>query len=246
MQVTGFKGTTAKMSWLLPLFLALPIAVSASGVRPSFDCRKAQSPAEKAICRSPALAKLDAEIARHYADKIKRLSPDASTLLIRDQRNFVAVRDARFDLESENPGYTIWTLKDTLEDRLAYLDTIRTDMPSDYTGSWSNQEGSWWIVRQDDGRYQVVANAVEAVNARGVCSFDDIAVATARGLETGSTDDGYRLTREGAVLRVTRLDADSDDDGGIESNCGIHATLTGDYLPTREDPRKAIKTQAVD
>ncbi len=39
---------------------------------PSFDCRKANSPSEKTICTDPALAKLDRELGKVFADAKRR------------------------------------------------------------------------------------------------------------------------------------------------------------------------------
>lgn len=61
--------------------------------RPSFDCAKAASAAEKAICADPALAQADADVAKTYAAVLKTLDPHAGKALRDDQSDFIAYRD---------------------------------------------------------------------------------------------------------------------------------------------------------
>ncbi len=55
--------------------MGAPAAVPPAGVRPSFDCGKARSPAERAICADPELAQLDRDLGRLHA-RAKAAAPD--------------------------------------------------------------------------------------------------------------------------------------------------------------------------
>jgi uncharacterized protein YecT (DUF1311 family) len=70
------------------MLLAVPAA--AQEAKPSFDCAKASTPVEHAICESPSVAALDAEMAVSYADALKQTG-DAEALR-RDQRDWAAQR----------------------------------------------------------------------------------------------------------------------------------------------------------
>ena len=69
-------------------FLQLAAATAA----PSFDCARAGTPVEQAICASAELAELDREEARLY--RLARAAPQARREELRDrQRAFLAARD---------------------------------------------------------------------------------------------------------------------------------------------------------
>lgn len=61
---------------VLAVLAALLLPLSALGAQPSFDCAKAQSSAEEAVCASGSLAALDRETARLY--KLAIAGPHAS------------------------------------------------------------------------------------------------------------------------------------------------------------------------
>ncbi|WP_338523763.1 DUF3298 domain-containing protein [Pseudomonas batumici] len=63
----------------------------------SFDCDKAHSPLEKAVCADPALSTLDSSIATSYNAAMQRLSSDGQTILRDGQRQWLHfVRDLCF------------------------------------------------------------------------------------------------------------------------------------------------------
>ena len=55
----------------------------------SFDCKKAQSKIEKAICDNPKISKLDEELAGNYQAAKSMLSADAQKILVTGQRSWV-------------------------------------------------------------------------------------------------------------------------------------------------------------
>ena len=55
----------------------------------SFDCKKAQSKMEKAICDNPKISKLDEELAENYQAAKSKLSADAQKILLTGQRSWV-------------------------------------------------------------------------------------------------------------------------------------------------------------
>lgn len=86
----------------LPFLIAAFAACSAQAA-PSFDCKTATKPVEKAICADPGLAALDSAIAEAYGQALARVAIDAGavTRLREQQRTFVAERNAAF----VKPGY---------------------------------------------------------------------------------------------------------------------------------------------
>lgn len=55
----------------------------------SFDCKKAQSKMEKAICENPKISKLDEELAENYQSAKGKLSAEAQKVFVNGQRSWV-------------------------------------------------------------------------------------------------------------------------------------------------------------
>lgn len=83
------------MRWILAASLLAaapaPVAFSATPAGPSFDCARAATPVEKAICANPGLAKLDRDMAAAYAAAAS-VTPTPVTLKTA-QRDFLAERN---------------------------------------------------------------------------------------------------------------------------------------------------------
>ena len=60
---------------------------------PSFDCKRAQTQVERAICSSPQLSRLDAALARAYRDRTAALSESAADEVLQRQRGWLASRN---------------------------------------------------------------------------------------------------------------------------------------------------------
>ena len=97
-------------AWVI--LLAAPQAMAAG-----FDCSKAGTAIEKAICADPKLSELDEYLGRYYAVALDTL-PDAATCLKADQRDWVKSK--------RNPcGTKNECLTKTYLDRLGTLDGLQ-------------------------------------------------------------------------------------------------------------------------
>lgn len=202
-----------------------------SSDKPSFDCAKAASAVEKAICRDPRLARADAALARAYSAALKSLDAPAAKALREDQREFIAVRDAGY-AQAAN-GRREASLLTTLDYRAGTLARIRARSGAGLSGTWSNLAGE--IEIQGDGQtgYRLKANAAHPLDGRWVCD----ASASGRGNDAGATlkvadDDGsaLKLTRAGAALQVQALDAHGRPQP-MPGYCGLNGSLNGAYFP---------------
>lgn len=61
--------------------------------RPSFDCARARTSGERAVCDSPALAALDRSMAAQYRSATANGGPDERRLLARTRDRFLSYRD---------------------------------------------------------------------------------------------------------------------------------------------------------
>ena len=65
----------------------------ASAARPSFDCRRARTSGERAVCDSPGLAALDRSMAAQYNSAAANGGPDVRRLLVQTRDRFLGFRD---------------------------------------------------------------------------------------------------------------------------------------------------------
>jgi uncharacterized protein YecT (DUF1311 family) len=84
--MTGYR--RAFFAVLLPLSWA-----SAAWAQASFDCSKAASASEKAICANPNLAAADTAMGQAFTVLLKKLAPAQQMALKADQRSWVTNRD---------------------------------------------------------------------------------------------------------------------------------------------------------
>jgi uncharacterized protein len=82
--------------WLALLFAAMVAVAAPAAAEPtaSFDCTKARTATEQAICKDDSLAWLDLQLNRLYGD-VRQLQSEGARPALRDeQRDWVARRDA--------------------------------------------------------------------------------------------------------------------------------------------------------
>jgi len=72
---------------------AQPAAPRPSGASASFDCTKARTRGEIAVCSDAGLATLDRNVAAQYARSVSQASPEQRDLLIETAHRFYAYRD---------------------------------------------------------------------------------------------------------------------------------------------------------
>ncbi|MBA1142160.1 lysozyme inhibitor LprI family protein [Mesorhizobium neociceri] len=130
------------MGAVLTVLLAASDHAAAQG-KPSFDCAKAASVAEKAICADPTLAQADAEVAKNYAALLKTLDAPAGKALRDDQSDFIAYRDQIAGFNENTPkDQQTFDLGEFLHGRAAFLAGIRKPADAGFIGTWSSVRGS--------------------------------------------------------------------------------------------------------
>ncbi|WP_421998027.1 DUF3298 domain-containing protein [Reyranella sp.] len=97
------------------MFLAGP-ALAQGG--PSFDCSKASNAVERAVCRDPALAKADRDLAAAYAALSAKLTAAGKEQLEKDQVRWIIERNRRCTGEADAVAYC---LKEQYAGRLGTL-----------------------------------------------------------------------------------------------------------------------------
>lgn len=80
---------------LVVVVLAMPLAGQVRAEQPSFDCLQASAPIEFLICSDPQLMTMDGDLGEAFAAQRRRLSPDARTGALAEQRKWLAERLTR-------------------------------------------------------------------------------------------------------------------------------------------------------
>lgn len=220
----------SRASLLLLALALLPVPLPARAAPPSFDCKAARLPVEKAICRSAGLSALDVEIAEAYGRAMRALPGPMRDVLKQAQRIFVAARDDAFGLPDEDT-------EARLADQVAFLKGIEGHGRSEIGGSWRNALGTIEVSTRPDGDADVLIGTVDPTRARWLCDVDGVArrqrdawvIAPAADDPEGWT---VTLTPRDGLLTVA-----STPPGGGEGSpppfCGHNGTIDGAYLPVR-------------
>lgn len=206
---------------------------------PSFDCARATTPTETAICANPELSRLDARIARRYTAVMRGYGPTARAALRQDQRYYLAVRDEVHDIiaREDGPSLTVQTLPGVMQARADFLDALAETPGDDPTGVWGNIEGGGAINSGVHGGWVYDFNTVQPVNGRWVCDSSGVG---------RSEDDALRLIDteiEGADISVRIADGVllleeemSSDMGGGSPYCGSSGSFSGAYFRLTRKP----------
>lgn len=235
----------ASATWSLPalLLLGVGIAAAADGPQPSFPCARAATPAERAICKHPALATGDVAVARSYRAALARLDAAAAKALKDDQRNFLALRDSLMDddeaaIAGAGPRRDpIAELASLQRERSAFLDSVVVPPRGEVAGTWKTMSGSVDIGRDGKGALAVHLNAVEPDAGRWVCEFTGHGRVGPDGVVVVTPDDGegasLSLRRDGAALAVRALPV-GDAEYPEVTYCGLNGSVDGSYFRTRQ------------
>lgn len=207
-------------------------AAAASG-KPSFECAKARTAVEKAICADGGLAEQDASIAKHFSKARMIFDPATGKALTEDQRWFVQVRDEAY---ASPPGGD--TPQKELADRLKYRDAFLMSLVlkrrQGFEGDWENLAGGISIKRQPDGRLSFDGSAAHPENGRWVCDVRGEGAVKNNALVVETVDaEGWTLTlsRKGYGLILSESPPAGAADADGRPYCGLNGALGGVYYP---------------
>jgi uncharacterized protein YecT (DUF1311 family) len=238
--MTAFSATRR----LLPM-LALRIATSLTGqyalaaTKPTFDCTKAASMAEKAICADPRLAKLDIRVSRSYKTALKHMDAIGRNALKDDQQHFIEKRN------EDTEGDDVVTDKDRfkivsklLAERANFLDTIAPAPPGTIVGNWEGPSGYVRITRVDGNKLHIDLENYYPYHAHGTCGLDETVPMAAASLHIPDTGPDQKPT--GAIINILRNGAvvtvDTSGDATEQSvNCGIGSAFQGTFFYIRPE-----------
>lgn len=199
---------------------------------PSFNCARATTLSEHAICADPALGRLDRRMADRYVAVRRALPAPAREALTRDQRWFIGARE-EWQENSTRGGFRDFPdLADRMSDRAEFLDSLQTRPAANLHGEWRNAAGMIVIRPTGKGQVFVDINAANPVNARWLCQVSGTAQPSG-GAVTIAADDGWRirLSLENGYLRVEETPPAGGRGGA--PYCGANGHLGTAYFLTR-------------
>lgn len=203
----------------------LSVAPAVAAERPSFDCSKAASASEKAICANARLRRLDRGIAGAY--RALRSDPDLQETLTKEQDDFLQKRDAC--------GADVACLAREMESRRAALalEPLKgsTDARERFVGRYSNGTGEMMVRRTLAGEYELSGSSGDP-NGRWSCDiWGNIlsvrnGVATVNGEDDSSSDPliVYLKLRGGSLVVTEDIDKPL-----AGRSCGANGSVEGKY-----------------
>jgi uncharacterized protein len=214
---------------------------------PSFDCNRARTTVETAICVDADLAKLDAALSVSYREAVKRSQSDKALLaaLRREQSEFLLSREAAL----EAPGASLSRLMQAWRTWLDALGPARKG----FEGAWINGAGSVAIERRPAGDYKVVAKGDDPIRVSYTCEFIGVGRLKGERLEvTWDTNEGEEDGAEGWTLSLqwrnglVRVEQHRNkSEAATAPFCGARGSLAGGYLPARVVPEAVRAWQTV-
>lgn len=213
------------------LAVALALCMLAEGSalaaeRPSFDCGKATTPSERAICADEALAGLDRDIAALY--RRRRAQSPIPRAVDAAQKQWLAVRDVCQEnvacLAKEHAAR-----KQALEEALARFAKAPAKDVSGFSGVYDNEVGTVEIEAVSTTEFDVTITTADR-NARWTCD-----VSATGQLKNGAIVIAYRPETEGYKPRTVTLRRKdgrltvSDAGEDHPDFCGHNGTIEGTY-----------------
>jgi uncharacterized protein len=202
----------------------------------SFDCRRAGTPTEHAICRSEALSALDRDIAAVFRQRRGRsLAPQAVDA---NQRQWLAVRDACKD-DAACLDKEMSARKSDLQEQVARFASVPTQDRTGFSGVYVHPFGRAEIEAVSETELDVSISAVERTAARWVCDFSGTGTIRGEAIVIEHRPEGdlapviLTLRRKGDVLTV------KEERSGQVDYCGHNGSVEGTYRRTkaRTSPR---------
>lgn len=222
--------TLARLSIVALALLARPDpATAAASTQPSFDCRKAATWSEKAICVDPVLARLDRRLARGFARALERFpAGSAQDGLLTDQLVFLTTRDWLREGVDGDPKD--WLL-DLMRERAEFLERIVSQPETGFAGTWGNAWGEIELRPLDDGTFRLVGGVAEPFTGRWTCEVDERGAVRNAAIVFPADADGVGRIEARIEDGVLVLDGFSGGEAVEHSYCGVLANVEAAFFP---------------
>jgi len=140
----GLKGSHAAIGRLEACLSYPPSSTGAN--RQSFDCSKAGTDTEKAICGSSTLSELELRLSQAFNNARSRASQAADGRILRDQKSFLNERDQCGSSDECIGNETRYRI-----DQLEQEGTSQSITVGDFPGVYCNRDGTEYLAVSKDG-----------------------------------------------------------------------------------------------
>ena len=222
------------------VFLFSLLAITPALAAPSFDCAKARTVAERAICASADVSQLDSEIANAYKTALIRLRADANAVeaLKADQRIFMRYRDDYIS----NPNFDLMGYFTRRRDFLRLIDPVWRD---GFSGDWQSIWGETRFTRKADGKILITSWTAHPATRSWTCGDPSESTAGEYNVEhdflqTGTPANRLRYMRQAWMLYIEN--ASGNDAATTKqtaaTGCGHGGGETGAFFSVSKSPLK--------
>ncbi|MGC0051458.1 DUF1311 domain-containing protein [Ochrobactrum sp. MYb15] len=188
-----------------------------------FDCGKASTAMEKAICSKPDIAEADRAMSIAYSALIERADPALKEALRNDQSAFIKIRAEAFESNLSNLENRLTGLLDRTDMRAEFLNWISVTDNSSLEGNWSNAWGAIEVEKKPSGQLAVNVNVADQANGTWVCSFEGVIEQKSAGEAEFKGEGGPLVLRlEGATLNIPTPFCDESTSGGFGTAAGTY------------------------
>ncbi len=202
--------------------IAIPTAAQAQNSA-GFDCRKASTPTEKAICADADTAAADRAMTIAYNALVDRADPALKASLRKDQNDFLELRRQAFEVHRTTPELRAEGLRERTEERAELLNWISVVPATSLVGNWTNAWGNIEVKQDAANRLTVEFAVADQANGTWLCEFSG-PLEQAEPDEAGFKGEGgpLLLRLHGAALTVPTPFCDESTSGGFGSAAGIY------------------------
>lgn len=188
-----------------------------------FDCAKASTDTEKAICKDSAASEADRAMSLAYNALIERSDSALKEALRKDQSEFNEIRSQAFENQVSTPEANLENLTDRTEMRAEFLNWVSVSPDLSIEGNWRNAWGMIKLKRNAAGHLDVDLNVADQISGSWVCQFEGSAEQNYTN-EAEYKGEGGPLTLqlEGAMLKVPTPFCDESTSGGAGSAAGTY------------------------
>lgn len=188
-----------------------------------FDCKKASTSTEKAICSDSGIAEADRAMSIAYGALIKRSDPDMKEALREDQAAFLKQRSEAFETHLTNLAMRLEGLNYRTEQRAELFNWISVVSNPSLEGNWQNAWGMIKIEKKSPNQFSVELDVADQANGSWVCSFEGVVQLKDTG-EAEYQGEGGPLTMklDGPMLKIPTPFCDESTSGGFGSAAGTY------------------------
>jgi uncharacterized protein len=208
------------------LLFSLSIFVNAAQrEQPSFDCRKAATVPEKAICANAELSRLDVQLSRTWKTLLNAFSDSGQRTRMKvDERAWIARR--------EKCGDDSNCIAKLYRDQISAL--TGADPDHRFSGVYEVKDTGSFALYPIGNRYLVSIQTADPSDGRWTCELSG---------EAESSGDDLKISVEGSVFQARLRDRETlivGNTGSVSAValqfCGLNGTFAFSYLRVRLNP----------